>query len=115
MSNKNALGLLPLPVCKRTLKISGFKFNGQTELIGDLSKRKFRHKNDEIMILSTTKPADKGKNLIVGLGTTHIPLKNIFSFLTKKKIEEKLLIFRDSLKKIWKIKQQRILRKIKEL
>ena len=108
LSNKKALGLLTLPVCKRTLKISGFKFNGQTELIGDLSKRKFRHKNDEIMILSTTKPADKGKNLIVGLVTTHIPLKNIFSFLTKKKIEEKLLIFRDSLKKIWKIKQPRI-------
>ena len=37
------------------------------------------------MILSTTKPSDKGKNLIVGLVTTHIPLKRIFSFLTKKK------------------------------
>ena len=60
------------------------------------------------MILSTTKPTDKGKNLIVGLVTTHIPLKRIFNFLKKKEIEEKLLIFRNSLKKIWKIKQPRI-------
>ena len=98
VAQKKALGLLTLPVCKRTLKSSGFTFNGQTEFIGDLSKKKFRHKNKEIMILSTTKPSDKGKNLIVGLVTTHIPLKRIFSFLKKKEIEEK----------IWKIKQPRI-------
>ena len=108
VAQKKALGLLTLPVCKRTLKSSGFTFNGQTEFIGDLSKKKFHHKNKEIMILSTTKPSDKGKNLIVGLVTTHIPLKRIFSFLKKKEIEEKLLIFRNSLKKIWKIKQPRI-------
>ena len=31
------------------------------------------------MILSTSKPVDKGKNLIVGLITTHIPLKKFTS------------------------------------
>ena len=68
-------------------------------------QKKFGHNNEEIMILSTTKPEDNGKNLIVGLVTTHIPLKNIFKYLTKNKIEEKLLIFYESLKKIWKIKK----------
>ena len=37
---KKAKGLLTLPVCKKTLKMSGFKFNGQTEFIGELSKKK---------------------------------------------------------------------------
>ena len=105
VSNNKAMGLLTLPICKKTLKRSGFKFNGQTEFIGNLSKKKFGHNNEEIMILSTTKPEDNGKNLIVGLVTTHIPLKNIFKYLTKNKIEEKLLIFYESLKKIWKIKK----------
>ena len=85
VSKKKAIGLLTLPVCKKSLKSAGFKFNGQTEFIGDLSMKTFNHNNEEIMILSTTKPVDKGKNLIVGLVTTHIPLKEIFKYLTKKK------------------------------
>ena len=36
------------------------------------------------MILATTKPTDSGKNLIVGLATTHIPLNKIIKSLTKK-------------------------------
>ena len=64
--------------------MSGFKFNGQTEFIGELSKKNSVD-DEEIMILSTTKPIDSGKNLIVGLVTTHIPLKKIFRILTKKK------------------------------
>ena len=43
-------------------------------------KKNFVTKNKEIMILSTTKPSDKGKNLIVGLVTTHIPLKEFLIF-----------------------------------
>ena len=105
VSKKKALGLLTLPVCKKTLKSSGFKFNGQTEFIGNLSMKTFNHSNEEIMILTTRKPLDKGKNLIVGLVTTHIPLKEIFKHLSKNKIEKKLAIFYDSLKKIWKIKK----------
>ena len=46
--------MLTLPVCKKTLKSSGFKFNGQTEFNGNLSMKKFSHSNKEIMILSTT-------------------------------------------------------------
>ena len=108
VSSKKAKGLLTLPVCKKTLRSSGFKFNGQTEFIGDLSKKKFGNGNQEIMILSTTKPVDNGKNLIIGLVTTHIPLKEVFKYLTKKKIEDKLSIFNNSLKKVWNIKKPKI-------
>tara|TARA_B100001057_G_scaffold37477_1_gene33868 strand:- start:58 stop:1080 length:1023 start_codon:yes stop_codon:yes gene_type:complete len=105
--DKKAKGLLTLPVCKKTLKMSGFKFNGQTEFIGELSK-KYSINDEEIMILSTTKPIDEGKNLIVGLVTTHMPLKKIFKILTKKKIEKKLEVFDNSLKTIWKINNPKI-------
>ena len=56
------------------------------------------------MILSTSKPADGGKNLIVGLITTHIPLKNIHKFLDQKSIYEKIIAFKNSLSKTWKIR-----------
>ena len=46
--------------------------------------------------------------MIVGLVTTHIPLKKIFRILTKEKIEKKLKVFNDSLKTIWKIKNPKI-------
>ena len=47
VSKKKALGLLTLPVCKKTLKSSGFEFNGQTEFIGNLSMKKFNNKKEE--------------------------------------------------------------------
>ena len=56
------------------------------------------------MILSTSKPADNGKNLIVGLITTHIPLRKFTNFIDKKLIFEKVLAFKNSLSRIWKIK-----------
>ena len=39
MANQ-AIGMITLPVCKKTLKEYGFKFNGQTEFIGELSRQK---------------------------------------------------------------------------
>ena len=53
------------------------------------------------MILATTKPTDSGKNLIVGLATTHIPLNKIIKSLTKKELKKKIIVFNDCLKKIW--------------
>ena len=60
------------------------------------------------MILSTSKPVDKGKNLIVGLVTTHIPLRKIHKFMNKKIIFDKILSFKNSLSKIWKIRSPKI-------
>ena len=64
-------GMVTLPVCKKTLKKYGFKFNGQTEFLSYLSKKKIKKKFEEIMILSTNKPIDNGPNLTVGLITTY--------------------------------------------
>ena len=101
VKHKEALGMITLPICKKTVKSFGFKFNGQTEFIGHLAKKKIDPKATEIMILTTSKPSDKGKNLIVGLVTTHSPLKNIFKELTKIKLKKKILSFNQSLKTIW--------------
>ena len=101
---KKSAGMLTLPVCKTTLKKAKFNFNGQTEFLSYLASKKSKKKYSEIMILSTSKPADKGKNLIVGLITTHIPLKKIYKFINHKIIYEKIIAFRNSLSTIWKIK-----------
>ena len=60
------------------------------------------------MILSTSKPVDKGKNLIVGLVTTHIPLRKIYKFIDQKIIFEKIVAFKNSLSKIWQIRSPKI-------
>ena len=60
------------------------------------------------MILSTTKPEDRGVNLIVGLITTHVPLKECLNKVNKKLIEEKIKIFHKTLKELWKLKHPRI-------
>ncbi len=106
--NNEAKAMITLPVCKKTLRESGFKFNGQTEYIAHLSKIFLKKKKNEIMIMSTKKPADKGKNLIVGLYSTHEPLKKVINKINSKKFSEKITTFRDSLIKIWNIKKPRI-------
>ncbi len=105
---KKSSGMLTLPVCKTTLKKAKFNFNGQTEYLSYLASKKTKKTYSEIMILSTTKPADKGKNLIVGLITTHIPLRRIHKFLDQKIIYEKIIAFKNSLSTIWKIKSPKI-------
>ena len=59
------------------------------------------------MILSTSKPVDKGNNLIVGLITTY-SLRKIHKFIDKKIIFEKIVAFKNSLSKIWKIRSPKI-------
>lgn len=108
VKDREASGLITLPVCKKTLKQYGFKFKGQTEYVGYLSKKYIDNSSNEIMILTTSKPVDSGKNLIIGLLTTHIPLKNVLNNLTTKKLSEKIIIFYNSLKSIWKIRKPRV-------
>ena len=105
---KKSSGMLTLPVCKTTLKKAKFNFNGQTEYLSFLASKRNKKKYSEIMILSTTKPADKGKDLIVGLITTHIPLKKIHKCIDQKIIYEKIIAFRNSLSTIWEIKSPKI-------
>ena len=104
VKSKQASALVTLPICKKTMKQFGFNFNGQTEYMGFLSRKLINHTSDEIMILTTTKPIDSGKNLVVGLATTHIPLKKTFNKLKKELLKKKIIIFNNSLKTIWKKK-----------
>ena len=101
----DASALITLPICKKTMKQYGFNYNGQTEYMGFLSRKFINYSSNEIMILTTTKPVDFGKNLIVGLATTHIPLKKIFNKLKKEQLKQKIITFNNSLKAIWKIKR----------
>ena len=101
-------GLVTLPVCKKSLKKNGFNFCGQTEYLSSLATKKNKKKINEIMILSTTQPEDKGVNLIVGLITTHVPLKDCLKNVNKKLIEEKISLFDSSLKKFWGVKNPKI-------
>ena len=105
VKNKQALALVTLPICKRTMKQFGFNYNGQTEYVGFLARKLINRSSNEIMILTTTKPIDSGKNLVIGLATTHIPLKKTFDKLKKEFLKEKIMIFNDSLKTIWKKKK----------
>ena len=52
------------------------------------------------MILSTTKPEDNGNKLDSRLSYNSSLLEYIFKYLTKNKIEEKLLIFYESKKNL---------------
>ena len=101
-------GLVTLPVCKKSLKKNGFNFCGQTEYLSSLATKKNKKQTNEIMILSTTQPEDKGTNLIVGLITTHVPLKDCLKNVNKKLIEEKISLFDSSLKKFWGVKKPKI-------
>lgn len=105
VKNKQASALVTLPICKKTMKQFGFNYNGQTEYVGFLARKLIDRSSNEIMILTTTKPIDSGKNLVVGLATTHIPLKKTFDKLKKELIKEKIMIFNNSLKTIWKKKK----------
>ena len=108
INSGEARAMVTLPVCKKTLKVSGFKFSGQTEFLSDLSEKIYKKKHDEIMILTTNKPVDNGKNLIVGLVTTHVPLKSIFKNISKNGLISKIFAFNNSLQTIWGINQPKI-------
>ena len=66
---------------------SGFKFPGHTEYLADLSGVE-----EALMVLVSG-------NLRVALVTTHIPVKEVSTTLTKDKILQKIKLFETSLKK----------------
>lgn len=105
--NNKIKAIITNPVCKKMLIQYGFKYNGQTEYISELVGKKKRKNYDEIMILSTSNHVTN-KNIIVGLVTTHIPLKDVSRNLTVEKIISKTVSFNSSLKKIWGIKKPHI-------
>ena len=105
---KKIKAIVTSPVCKKMLIKNGFSFAGQTEYISHIVSKIKKKKFTEIMILSTTEPCDKQKNLIVGLVTTHLPLRKVNSTLSCDLIVNKTLSFNNSLKDYWKINSPNI-------
>ena len=79
--------LVTAPISKEAMAKSGFKFPGHTEYLAHLSGDA-----DALMIMVS-------ENLRVALVTSHIPLKEVHSVLTKDKIIAKVKLFESSLKK----------------
>jgi 4-hydroxythreonine-4-phosphate dehydrogenase len=79
--------LVTAPISKEAMAKSGFKFPGHTEYLADLSGE-----SEALMLMISG-------NLRVALVTTHIPLKEVHSTLSKDKIVGKIKAFETSLKK----------------
>lgn len=87
--------LVTLPISKKAWALAGYNYSGHTELLAEkLNEKKYAM----IMI------AEKYKVLLL---TTHIPLEDVFKFLNKDLIEEKVKIGYEFLKKL-KIKNPKI-------
>lgn len=79
--------IVTAPISKKALNLGGFKYDGHTEMLTDLSGAK-----DTAMIMVHNK-------LLVGFATTHLPLKDVPYILTKKMLVGKIKTCYDSLKK----------------
>ncbi len=83
--NATTSALVTAPSSKEALHLAGFKYPGQTEMIAHLCGV-----DRSIMILFTGE-------LRVGMVTTHVPLKDVSDILRQEVIEEKIVLFRDTL------------------
>jgi len=79
-------GLLTGPVNKGIINESGISFSGHTEFLADLSGV-----SRTVMLLAA-------KKLKIALATTHIPLKEVSTHITKKSLKEVIAIIKGSFK-----------------
>ena len=79
-------GLLTGPVNKGIINESGIPFSGHTEFLADLSGV-----SRTVMLLAA-------KKFKVALATTHMPLKEVSTHITKKSLREVIAIIKDSFK-----------------
>ncbi len=89
-------GLITGPINKELINQSGFEFSGHTEFLADISNVK-----KVVMLLMNTK-------LKIALLTTHIPLSEVPSKISKKNLEETISIISDEFENTWKIKNPSI-------
>ena len=89
-------GLITGPINKELINQSGFEFSGHTEFLADISNAK-----KVVMLLMN-------KKLKIALLTTHIPLSEVPSKISKKNLENTISIISDEFKNIWKIKNPSI-------
>ncbi|MFA5032990.1 MAG: 4-hydroxythreonine-4-phosphate dehydrogenase PdxA [bacterium] len=103
IKEKKINALVTAPICKASIKLAGFDYPGHTELLAELSNTK-----RFAMMLAGTETAKNKKPLRVTLVTTHIPIKEVSSSLTKKTILEKIELTQEFLVNNFGIKQPNI-------
>ena len=89
-------GLITGPINKELINQSGFEFSGHTEFLADIANVK-----KVVMLLMN-------KKLKIALLTTHIPLSEVPSKISKKNLEETISIISDEFENTWKIKNPSI-------
>jgi 4-hydroxythreonine-4-phosphate dehydrogenase len=89
-------GIVTAPLTKKGLFLAGYNFKGHTDFLAELSYTK-----KYAMVFVTPK-------LKLVLVTTHIPLSQVSKKLTKEKIEEKIVLADELLRKVFKIKNPKI-------
>lgn len=87
--------LVTAPISKDAMQKSGFKFPGHTEYLADMAN------SDALMVLCN-------EDLRVALATTHVPLKDVCTTLTKELILSKVKMFESTLQKDFGIRKPKI-------
>jgi len=88
--------IVTCPVSKEAINLAGYNLQGQTEYF----QKKASVKDTVMMLLN--------RYLRFSLATRHIPIKDVSRALTPEKLYRTVLITRQSLKKLFKIKNPRI-------
>ena len=94
--SKEFEAIVTCPINKEVINKGGIKFTGHTEELAKLSN------TDSVVMLLVN------EKLKVALATTHLPLKEVPSKITKDLIHETVLIIDKDLKNKWKIKNPSI-------
>ena len=89
-------GLITGPINKELINQSGFEFSGHTEFLAAIANVK-----KVVMLLMN-------KKLKIALLTTHIPLSEVPSKISKKNLENTISIISDEFENTWKIKNPSI-------
>lgn len=89
-------GLVTAPIDKLTIHSTDFPFKGHTEYI-----TQFFGANSSLMFLVS-------ENIRVGLVTEHVPLKDVAGLISRERLESKLRMMEDSLRKDFGIQKPRI-------
>lgn len=79
--------IVTAPVSKKAINMGGYRFDGHTEMLTELSGAK-----DTAMIMASSK-------IIMGFATTHLPLKNVAGLMTRKLLYSKIKTCCVSMKK----------------
>jgi 4-hydroxythreonine-4-phosphate dehydrogenase len=99
--------IVTAPISKEALNLGGFKYDGHTEMLADLSGARHTamimvHKDNPL-----NPPFLRG-NLIIGFASTHPPLRKVADLITGRLLKEKITVCCDSLVNDFGVKNPRI-------